>query len=167
MDLSLFCGAGDEGKYHHHFPHVYRPHHRVHHQPGVPRCEHPAVAIDKGDHRSNQVPVGKPGGDGDDRQNRKIEKQAVGDDREETDDTLKNILTIPVSFPVLLLGKLATGMLLSLFLGLASGDQILQSAHALPGSVPDHIPSAPKICEGNGHADPQHGGPVRHQSPAV
>ena len=40
--------------------------------------------------------------------------------REETDDTLKNILTIPVSFPVLLLGKLATGMLLSLFLGLAS-----------------------------------------------
>lgn len=40
--------------------------------------------------------------------------------REGTDDTLKSILTIPVSFPALLSGKLAVGGLLSLFLGLAS-----------------------------------------------
>ncbi len=40
--------------------------------------------------------------------------------REGTDDTMKNILTIPVSFPALLLGKLAAGGLLSLFLGLSS-----------------------------------------------
>lgn len=41
-------------------------------------------------------------------------------DREGTDDTLKSLLTIPVSFPALLFGKLAAGGLLSLFLGLAS-----------------------------------------------
>ncbi len=40
--------------------------------------------------------------------------------REEVDDTLKNILTIPVSWPALLLGKLTVCGLLSLFLGLAS-----------------------------------------------
>lgn len=40
--------------------------------------------------------------------------------REGTDDTLKSILTIPVSFPALLLGKLVVCGLLSLFLGLAS-----------------------------------------------
>lgn len=40
--------------------------------------------------------------------------------REGTDDTLKSILTIPVSFPALLLGKLTVCGLLSLFLGLAS-----------------------------------------------
>lgn len=40
--------------------------------------------------------------------------------REETDDTLKSLLTIPVSFPTLLLGKLTVCGLLSLFLGLAS-----------------------------------------------
>ena len=40
--------------------------------------------------------------------------------REETDDTLKSLLTIPVSFPALLSGKLFAGGLLSLFLGLAS-----------------------------------------------
>ena len=40
--------------------------------------------------------------------------------REETDDTLKSLLTIPVSFPALLFGKLTAGGLLSLFLGLAS-----------------------------------------------
>lgn len=40
--------------------------------------------------------------------------------REETDDTLKSLLTIPVSFPQLLFGKLAVCGLLSLFLGLAS-----------------------------------------------
>ena len=40
--------------------------------------------------------------------------------REGTDDTLKSILTVPVSFPALLLGKLAVCGLLSLFLGLAS-----------------------------------------------
>lgn len=40
--------------------------------------------------------------------------------REETDDTLKSLLTIPVSFPTLLSGKLAVGGLLSLFLGIAS-----------------------------------------------
>ena len=40
--------------------------------------------------------------------------------RESTDDTLKSILTIPVSFPALLLGKLTVCGLLSLFLGLAS-----------------------------------------------
>ena len=40
--------------------------------------------------------------------------------REGTDDTLKSILTVPVSFPALLLGKLAVCGLLSLFLGLVS-----------------------------------------------
>ena len=40
--------------------------------------------------------------------------------RESTDDTLKSILTIPVSFPALLFGKLTAGGLLALFLGLAS-----------------------------------------------
>ena len=40
--------------------------------------------------------------------------------REATDDTLKSILTVPVSFPALLLGKLTVCGLLSLFLGLAS-----------------------------------------------
>ena len=40
--------------------------------------------------------------------------------REEADDTLKSLLTIPVSFPALLFGKLAVGGLLSLFLGAAS-----------------------------------------------
>ena len=40
--------------------------------------------------------------------------------REGTDDTLKSLLTIPVSFPALLSGKLAAGGLLSLFLGIAS-----------------------------------------------
>lgn len=40
--------------------------------------------------------------------------------RESTDDTLKSILTIPVSFPTLLLGKLTAGGLLSLFFGLTS-----------------------------------------------
>ena len=40
--------------------------------------------------------------------------------REGTDDTLKNILTIPVSFPALLFGKLTVCGLLALFLGFAS-----------------------------------------------
>ncbi len=40
--------------------------------------------------------------------------------REGTDDTLKSILTIPISFPALLFGKLTVGGLLSLFLGLVS-----------------------------------------------
>lgn len=40
--------------------------------------------------------------------------------REYTDDTLKNILTVPVSFPKLLAGKLTTIGLLSLILGLYS-----------------------------------------------
>lgn len=40
--------------------------------------------------------------------------------REGTNDTLKSILTVPVSFPVLLFGKLAVGGLLSLFLGITS-----------------------------------------------
>ncbi len=40
--------------------------------------------------------------------------------REGTDDTLKSILTIPVSFPALLFGKLTVCGLLSLFLGFAS-----------------------------------------------
>ncbi len=40
--------------------------------------------------------------------------------REGTDDTLKNILTIPVSFPALLSGKLVVCGLLSLFLGIVS-----------------------------------------------
>ena len=40
--------------------------------------------------------------------------------REGTDDTLKSILTVPVSFPVLLFGKLVVGGLLSLFLGITS-----------------------------------------------
>lgn len=40
--------------------------------------------------------------------------------REATDDTLKSILTVPVSFPALLLGKLTVCGLLSLFLGLAN-----------------------------------------------
>ncbi len=38
----------------------------------VPRREHPAVAVDKGDNRSNQVTVWNAGGDGDDWQNRDI-----------------------------------------------------------------------------------------------
>lgn len=37
--------------------------------------------------------------------------------REYTDDTLKNILTVPVSFPKLLAGKLSAGGLLALILG--------------------------------------------------
>ena len=40
--------------------------------------------------------------------------------REATDDTLKSILTVPVSFPALLLGKLTVCGLLSLVLGLAN-----------------------------------------------
>lgn len=40
--------------------------------------------------------------------------------REGVDDTLKNILTVPVSFPALLSGKLAVCGLLSLFLGITS-----------------------------------------------
>ncbi len=40
--------------------------------------------------------------------------------REGTDDTLKNILTVPLSFPALLAGKLAVCGLLSLFLGIVS-----------------------------------------------
>ena len=40
--------------------------------------------------------------------------------REGTDDTLKSILTIPVSFPALLFGKLTVCGLLALFLGFAS-----------------------------------------------
>lgn len=40
--------------------------------------------------------------------------------REEMDDTLKSILTVPVSLPALLAGKLAVCALLSLFLGLSS-----------------------------------------------
>ena len=40
--------------------------------------------------------------------------------REGTDDTLKNILTVPLSFPALLAGKLAACGLLSLFLGIVS-----------------------------------------------
>lgn len=40
--------------------------------------------------------------------------------REGTDDTLKNILTVPVSFPALLSSKLAVCGLLSLFLGITS-----------------------------------------------
>ena len=43
----------------------------------APRRKHPAVAVDKGYHRSNQVPVWNPGGDGDDWQNRDIEEQTV------------------------------------------------------------------------------------------
>ena len=40
--------------------------------------------------------------------------------REEKDDTLKNILTIPVTFPALLFGKLDVCGLLALFLGISS-----------------------------------------------
>ena len=40
--------------------------------------------------------------------------------RERADDTLKNILTVPVSFPALIFGKLAVCGFLSLFLGLVS-----------------------------------------------
>lgn len=40
--------------------------------------------------------------------------------REQTDDTLKNILTVPVSYRALLCGKLIVCALLSLFFGLAS-----------------------------------------------
>ena len=40
--------------------------------------------------------------------------------REGTDDTLKNILTVPLSFSALLAGKLAVCGLLSLFLGIVS-----------------------------------------------
>ena len=40
--------------------------------------------------------------------------------REGTDDTLKNILTVPLSFPALLFGKLIVCGLLSLFLGMVS-----------------------------------------------
>ncbi len=40
--------------------------------------------------------------------------------REGTDDTLKSILTVPLSFPTLLFGKLTVCGLLSLFLGLTS-----------------------------------------------
>ena len=40
--------------------------------------------------------------------------------REGTDDTLKNILTVPLSFPALLFGKLTVCGLLSLFLGMVS-----------------------------------------------
>lgn len=40
--------------------------------------------------------------------------------REAADDTLKSVLTVPISFPALLLGKLTVCGLLSLFLGFAS-----------------------------------------------
>lgn len=56
--------------------------------------------------------------------------------REGTDDTLKSILTVPVSFPVLLFGKLAVGGLLSLFLGITSAVFTVTAALLLgfPGS---------------------------------
>ena len=40
-------------------------------------CEHPAVTVDKGYHRSNQMPVWNPGGNGDNWQDRDIQEQAV------------------------------------------------------------------------------------------
>ena len=41
-------------------------------------------------------------------------------DRENTHDTMKNLLTVPVSYPKLLVGKLAVTALLSLLFGLYS-----------------------------------------------
>ena len=85
----------------------------------VPRREYPAVAVDKGNNRSNQVPVWNTGGDGNDRQSIALITGYIIS-REGTDDTLKNILTIPLSFPALLVGKLFVCGLLSLFLGIVS-----------------------------------------------
>lgn len=64
--------------------------------------------------------------------------------REGTDDTLKNILTVPVAFPALLFGKLAAGGLLSLLLGIASAIFTIAASFLLefPGGEPEAITQA-------------------------
>ena len=64
--------------------------------------------------------------------------------REETDDTLKSILTVPVAFPALLFGKLAVGGLLSLFLGIVSAMFTVAVSFLLgfPGGEPMAITQA-------------------------
>ena len=64
--------------------------------------------------------------------------------REETDDTLKSILTVPVAFPALLFGKLAVGGLLSLFLGIVSAIFTVAASFILgfPGGEPAAITQA-------------------------
>ena len=61
--------------------------------------------------------------------------------REETDDTLKSILTVPVAFPALLFGKLTVGGLLSLLLGIASAIFTIGASSLLgfPGGEPAAI----------------------------
>ena len=46
--------------------------------------------------------------------------------REQTDDTLKNILTVPISFKKLLTGKLIVCGVLSIIFGLMWGDRIFE-----------------------------------------
>lgn len=64
--------------------------------------------------------------------------------REETDDMLKSILTVPVAAPALFFGKLAVGGLLSLFLGLASTVFTIAASFLLgfPGGEPAAIVQA-------------------------
>ncbi len=68
--------------------------------------------------------------------------------REETDDTLKSILTVPVPFPVLLSGKLTVCGLLSLFLGIVSTVSTVAASFLLGfpgGDLPAIIRAAAQI----------------------